>query len=218
MLVGFAPFVHGRGASNSRIGSIIRVMDPAFVVAALGGTDCERIGAGWLAQPANAASSLAYVVAGVWLLRRALAPGTDSWLLFGAGAALAAVGVGSVAFHGPQPVWAGTAHDAAIWSLPAVVGAHIAWRGLASRRFGAVRLGGRRWRVAGAWAAVGLAAYIAGRTGSSWCRPDSLWQFHAVWHLCSAAALGSAVLALAGAPSRWAEPVLQMSEDAARVR
>lgn len=190
-------------------------MDPAFVVAALGGTDCERIGAGWLAQPANAVSSLAYVAAGAWMLRRAAAPGTDSWLLTGAGVALAAIGAGSVAFHGPQPAWAATAHDAAIWSLPAVVVAHTAWRGVVSRRFGAVRLGDRRWRMVLVWAAAGLAAYRAGGTGSAWCRPESLWQFHAAWHALSAAALGNAVLALAGAPGRRAEPVVEVPEDVA---
>ena len=39
----------------------------------MGGSDCEHIGQGLLAQPANALSSLAYVLAGVLLLRRALA-------------------------------------------------------------------------------------------------------------------------------------------------
>ncbi len=39
----------------------------------MGGSDCEHIGQGLLAQPANTLSSLAYVLAGVLLLRRALA-------------------------------------------------------------------------------------------------------------------------------------------------
>ena len=32
------------------------------------------------------------------------------------------------------------------------------------------------------------AGYILGRTGSTLCDPDSLWQLHGVWHLLSAAA------------------------------
>ena len=39
----------------------------------MGGSDCEHIGQGLLAQPANTLSSLAYVLAGLLLLRRALA-------------------------------------------------------------------------------------------------------------------------------------------------
>lgn len=185
------------------------VVDPALVVGVLGGTDCERLGAGWLAQPANAVSSLAYVAAGAWLLRRAAVPGPGRGLLVGAGTALAAIGMGSLTFHGPQPSWAGTAHDAAIWSLPAVVIAHTARRRVVHRAPGAVGFGGdRRWRMAGALAVAGLGAYVAGRTGSGLCRPDSLWQFHAAWHVLSAAALGTAVLAVAGS-----EKVTPTSEE-----
>lgn len=36
-------------------------------------------------------------------------------------------------------------------------------------------------------ALVALAAWWAGRTGSPWCRPGSVVQLHAVWHLLSAA-------------------------------
>lgn len=39
--------------------------------------------------------------------------------------------------------------------------------------------------------AVGLAAYLAGRTGSRLCRPDSLLQAHALWHVCSAVAVAA---------------------------
>jgi hypothetical protein len=43
--------------------------------------------------------------------------------------------------------------------------------------------------VAAALFASGLALHVAGRTGRPLCRPDSLLQAHAGWHVLSAAAL-----------------------------
>lgn len=43
--------------------------------------------------------------------------------------------------------------------------------------------------VAAALFASGLALHVAGRTGRPLCRPDSLLQAHAAWHVLSAAAL-----------------------------
>jgi len=100
---------------------------PPFVVLALGGSDCERLGSGWLAQPANAISSLAYLAAGVWLLWRATRPGSARAMLVAAGAATVAVGVGSVAYHGPQPGWARTLHDGSVVWLALVVIGHNLW-------------------------------------------------------------------------------------------
>ncbi len=47
----------------------------------------------------------------------------------------------------------------------------------------------RRGALAALLAAAGLALQVNGRTGRPWCRPDSLLQAHAGWHLLSAAAL-----------------------------
>ena len=99
---------------------------PAFLVA-LGGSDCERLRVGWLAQPANAVSSLAYVAAGLWLLWRAGRPGVNRGMLLGAGVATILIGVGSVAYHGPQPGWARTVHDGSIVWLGLVVIGHNFW-------------------------------------------------------------------------------------------
>jgi hypothetical protein len=44
---------------------------------------------------------------------------------------------------------------------------------------------------------VAVVAYAAGRTSSSFCWPDSLWQPHALWHIASAVAIGLGILALA---------------------
>ena len=76
--------------------------------------DCEAARAGLLAQPANAASSLALVAAGAWIAWRARrAPSMRlEAALFGLTVAL--VGAGSLLLHGPQPPWSRWFHDVAI--------------------------------------------------------------------------------------------------------
>lgn len=157
--------------------------------AGFGHSDCERIVGGALAQPVLAVTSLAYVAAGMAVLSwavRVRAP-----LAGVAGVALVAVGVGSFAFHGPQPSWAKPAHD---WPIVAAVAVYAVGLARSGRQ--------RRWS---AWArpvgvfALGLAAYAAGRSGSPLCRPDSLWQYHGAWHVLSAAAAGWASRLMAGA-------------------
>jgi hypothetical protein len=171
-----------------------------LLLAALGGTDCEHIGSGWLAQPANAVSALTYVAVGGWLLRRAAGRQVDRVLLVAAGTAMAAVGLASGAYHGPQPAWAGPAHDWSIaWLVVVTVGltiervARLSWR-----RAAAVLT--RRWWAAGACWAAALAAYAVGRTGSRLCQPESVWQPHAAWHVLGALGLGVAILAFTGRP------------------
>ena len=88
----------------------------------MGGSDCEHIGRGLLAQPANTVSSLAYVLAGVLLLRRAL-DGRSSTRIPAVVYAVTVfgVGVGSAAFHGPTPAWGRFAHDVSIAAVLAFV-------------------------------------------------------------------------------------------------
>ncbi len=81
------------------------------LVAALGETDCEELGGGLLAQPTNAISSLSYVVVGgaiAWSVRRSWRANTGSLAY---AACVAAIGVGSVAFHGPQTSGSQIMHD-----------------------------------------------------------------------------------------------------------
>ena len=165
------------------------------LVDAYGASDCEAIGSGWLAQPVNAVSSLAFVPAGGWVAARARgASGWRRWELAAVGAALAANGLGSFAYHGPQPDWAGIAHDAPIVAVVALLAANEA-----GRRADRVTVSGseERARRSGKAAAVAglaaLGAYALGRTGSPACRPDSLFQWHAVWHVLGAVALVAAV-------------------------
>ncbi|KUH81168.1 hypothetical protein AU186_14945 [Mycobacterium sp. GA-1999] len=154
-----------------------------------GHSDCERIADGVLAQPVLALTSLAYVAAGLavlcWALRGrgVLAPA--------AGAALVAVGFGSVVYHGPQPSWAGLVHDWPIVAAGALCMVGLA-RGVRGKRRSA-------WITAAGVFMLGVAAYVAGRSGSPLCRPDSLWQYHGVWHVLSAAAGGVAAWAMVSA-------------------
>lgn len=167
------------------------------VVAALGGSDCEGLRAGWLAQPANAVSSLAYVVVGLWLLWRwrSRRAGVRRGVLLVGSAGLGAVGIGSVAYHGPQPGWAHLAHEASVSGLALLfvgLGLRLATRA-GVRRAAAVIF--RTWGPAAACMVPALAAYLAGRTGSALCQPGTLWQPHAAWHGLSAVSFGLALSA-----------------------
>jgi hypothetical protein len=77
-----------------------------------------------------------------------------------------------------MPAGAEAVHDGAIVAL-AVVTAAAAWRRRSVPRPGALAL-------------VALAAAVAlnllGRTGAPLCRPDSLAQGHAAWHVLTAVA------------------------------
>lgn len=160
-----------------------------WIVAVLGGADCERIRAGLLAQPVNAVSSLAYVAVGLWLLGRMRTGGSRRTILVAGGATLVAVGVGSFAYHGPQPEWADTAHDASIAGLLLLTAGNHAWLlGLREPRITAGLLAA--WKKAAPWIPPALVAYWAGRTASSLCHPASTWQYHAIWHVSSALAMG----------------------------
>lgn len=143
------------------------------LVLALGGSDCEALHDGWLGQPVNSLSSLAYVAAGAFLLRRGGPTGPAL--------ALGAVGVGSFLYHGPMPAGAEAVHDGSLVVL-AVAGLAAAWRrrklprpsGLAAATFGAA-----------------VAVNLLTRTGAPLCRPHALLQGHAVWHALTAVALAA---------------------------
>lgn len=140
---------------------------------ALGASDCEALHGGLLGQPVNALSSLAYVVAAAYVLRR------DGPV--GPAVALAAVGAGSVLYHGPMPAGAEAAHDGTIAAL--LAGASlVAWRRRAFPRPPALAV---------AALAAGVAVNLATRTGAPLCRPGSLLQGHAAWHALTAVAAAS---------------------------
>lgn len=96
----------------------------------MGGSDCELLRDSWLAQPANAWSSTAYLAAAAYLvIRRSPVNTLRSVTVVGA-VALVLVSFGSVAYHGPQPAWADAAHDASIAALLVVVILHAAGTGV----------------------------------------------------------------------------------------
>ncbi|MGH9210949.1 MAG: hypothetical protein ACRD2C_09735 [Acidimicrobiales bacterium] len=138
----------------------------------LGGSDCEALQEGWLGQPVNSLSSVAYVVAAAYVVRRDGPPVPAL--------ALVVVGIGSVLYHGPMSPGAELVHDGSIAAL--VVACLVAvWRG---------SLG---WPPAPALiaAAAGILVNALTRTGAPLCRPDSPLQGHAAWHVLTAIAVAS---------------------------
>jgi hypothetical protein len=138
--------------------------------------DCESFHEGLLAEPVNALSSLAYVAAGAWVWRHDRPRGT----------ALMAVGAGSVAYHARGGTAAHWLHDGTIAIVAAVVAASVP----------SIVRGARVSPRAAAFAvgafALAVPLQLFGRTGGPLCRPDSVWQAHAGWHVLTAVALGGA--------------------------
>jgi hypothetical protein len=89
---------------------------------ALGAGDCEAWRDGRVGQPTNTVTSFAYVAAGLWLLARTrrVRPG-DRWRAAAYGSALAASGVGSVAYHGRGGAFAHWLHDVSLAALLAAL-------------------------------------------------------------------------------------------------
>jgi drug/metabolite transporter (DMT)-like permease len=78
----------------------------------LGEGDCEFVGGGWLAQPTNAISSLAYAAVGFLLVPWALSPpGRERVIRILTAAGLVVTGLGSFMYHGPQGPGSQLAHD-----------------------------------------------------------------------------------------------------------
>lgn len=161
----------------------------------LGAADCEAISDGVLAQPIATLSSLAFLGAAAWLALRLPArgpgrPGTDRPAAAAYAGLVALVGVGSIAYHGPQGPGAQVLHDLPIAAVVATGAVVPAVRLLGGRP--ALAVGGvRAAQVAAASAALGLGAFALGRTGSPVCDPTSPLQAHAAWHVLMAAALAA---------------------------
>lgn len=163
------------------------------LVGVIGASDCEAIGDGWLAQPVNAVTSLAFVPAGAWVAGRARGlAGWRRWEGLALGGALVATGLGSLAFHGPQPPWARVAHDAPVVAVVALLAVNEVGRRRSPLPV-TDRTGPQPARTVALAAGIsGLVAYALGRTGSPLCDPESLFQWHAVWHVLAAVGLAAA--------------------------
>lgn len=170
--------------------------------------DCELVRFTLLGQPINTASTLAFMLAGLWLLRS----DRSRWV----GWALIATGLGSFAFHGPMPDWGEWAHDVTLSWLIVVVGAlgtmRESWSrtpailalallyalfpaisdpvavalavlvGLSIVVRGPTRAEIMPLLVLGGFAALGR----LGATGGPLCDPASPFQPHAMWHIGAA--------------------------------
>ncbi|MGB9359715.1 MAG: hypothetical protein WCC01_14275 [Acidimicrobiia bacterium] len=201
----------------------------------LGTGDCEALGSGWLLQPVEAWTSLAYTLVGIVLIVAARrTASTERTLRITFGVLMAATGIGSFLYHGPQSAGAGFVHDvtflATLWfvALMDPASSHGIRRRTAWLSFGAVgatvsvllllipsstnvltglaivalvlsdvlmhRIGGidgRWYSTALALFAISLLFNVLGRSAAPTCDPDSLLQFHALWHVFSAGALGA---------------------------
>jgi hypothetical protein len=105
---------------------------------------------------------------------------------------MVANGIGSFAYHGPQPSWAKWAHDVPIAALVGLFVANEALRAAGVEPDGARPSSTDRARDIALLAGGGaLIAYVLGRTGSPLCRPTSPFQLHAAWHVLSAVALAA---------------------------
>ncbi len=97
---------------------------------------------------------------------------------------LAAVGLGLAAIHGASDPFAGTL------AAGAVFGEVTTFSGeRRTRRSDGPRRGAFARKVGLAAIALGGVAYLLGQTGSPLCRPDSWFQWHALWHVLVAVAL-----------------------------
>lgn len=174
--------------------------------------DCEQIGGGWLGQPVNTLTTLAFIVSGLVIAARRP---ERTWV----GVAVAATGVGSFLFHGPMPAGSQLAHDVSLaWLLATVPVVGTRWDrwtvlpglvvlgvffavapSLADPMFIALTAVAlvvlvRRDR---SFATIGpltllVASSIVGRLGATgWplCDAESLLQPHGVWHLGAAVAV-----------------------------
>lgn len=151
----------------------------------LGLADCEAVRQAVVAQPAAATTSLAFVAGSLVVLARG--DGSTGVRIYAA--TMAAVGLGSWWYHGPQAAGAEAVHDATI----GVLLAEAAGIPLIRRLRGDAPLVSAPGRLAWTWTAVGLlatagGAYVLGRTESPLCRPESLLQAHGLWHLLAAGA------------------------------
>ncbi|MBM3694817.1 MAG: hypothetical protein FJW79_02630 [Actinobacteria bacterium] len=173
------------------------------------GCDCEAPRAGLIRQPANAWSSLARAATGIALLsaepakarrRPAVRHAARAGRVTLPASALVLAGTAAFLFHAGLTAWAAHLDGLAVGVLVATVAGH----GLATgARRRPLRPTMPRAAALLSWLLLGGGGlcWWLGRSGGPWCRPHSLLQAHAAWHLPAAAALG---LWLAGSVS-WGD-------------
>ena len=163
----------------------------------MGAADCEALSPGLLAQPVTAVSSLAFVAAAGWLFVNRPRSGVERRAAGGYAALVGLVGVGSLAYHGPQVTGSQLLHDMSITAVLAA-GAGVPIDRVLRARPVLAESGRQYAPLAAAMLAAGVAAYLLGRTGSPLCSPDSLLQLHGLWHVLMAVSLAAWGAALWG--------------------
>lgn len=160
-----------------------------------GAVDCERVRAGFIGQPANTLSSASYLGVATWLLATPRRRHRDWWAWWCLG-----VGIGSMGFHGPGGRVGKLVHDVSVDVLAAsLIGSVLFPDG-----DGRIRVHRDRAEAL-VLLGTGLVVHQLTQTGRRCCRPESIWQGHALWHVLSA--LGVA---------RWiaaTEPVLVHDDE-----
>ncbi len=150
----------------------------------IGESDCEAVGGGLFAQPVNAATSAAYVLAGIVLWLRL--PKAERFRAGGLFALLLAlIGIGSIVYHGPQLPGARLMHDLPIPGLLLLTVVVVLWRWRDGSTVFPGRSTGRLWVAIVAFVIAPI-AYGLGRTGSPLCDADGEVQLHGVWHVLTA--------------------------------
>ncbi|MGO4908876.1 ceramidase domain-containing protein [Pseudorhodobacter sp. W20_MBD10_FR17] len=127
----------------------------------LAGVDiyCERLGAGFWAEPVNALSNLSFLAAAFWAAVEARRRGADT-VIWGLIAMAALIGVGSFLFHTFANTWSEYADTIPIWSFVA------AFVFVAMQRIGGVKPG-RIGAIALIVAAVVIVVMLAGGEGEA---------------------------------------------------
>lgn len=139
-------------------------------------SDCEEIRPGFLGQPANALSSLAFVAAAVPIWKVSRRPGRRAWALVAAASAFE--GIGSVLYHGPGTRAGKVVHDIGLVTLVAAVAAVVADDPTSTRPT----------PVATGLTAAAITMHTLSRTGGPLCSCRSPIQGHAIFHLLAAGA------------------------------
>ena len=139
-------------------------------------SDCEEVRPGFLGQPANALSSLAFVAAAVPIWQVSRRPGRRAWALVAAASAFE--GIGSVLYHGPGTRSGKVVHDVGLVALVAATAAVVAEDPRAARPT----------PIATGLTVAAIAMHTLSRTGGPLCSCRSPIQGHAIFHLLAAAA------------------------------
>jgi len=174
--------------------------------------DCERIVGDLVGQPINTLTTLAFVIGGLVVIR---VHRGRFWI----GIGLIATGIGSLLFHGPMNAGSEWAHDVTLAWLIVLVGAagtryerlsrlpalgtlgiiFVLLPGVADPvavlltvvAFAALLMRDRSSATLGPLGLIAIAAVLGrlGATDGPWCFPDSVWQWHGLWHVAAAGAV-----------------------------